>query len=167
MNKYIRNIAHAGIALLGITMLVAVALQPETAKAGDAESYIALSNVFGSTTANSSNFVDIAPVPNGFQAIQKKFKVVSGTLTLASDGSTRTTNVTVGGGSGTNSFIAGGTVTFSSSDGWVDALRAPQLDGGARITGYATGSYGGTAVSGLPTGTVNTAVIYYWLTLRL
>jgi hypothetical protein len=162
MNKYLKR--SMAVAVLAIVACAGIALlNPEPAQA-QAESYIQVTNVFGMVTVTSTNAAAITPVPTGYIALQKRFRVASGTLTVANV--LGTTNVTIGGGAATNTFITGtGSTTFAAGDGWVTESTAPILNVGT-ITGFHLGTYGGTAASGLVTGTVTTATVWYWLQLR-
>lgn len=125
----------------------------------------ATTNVVGIVTVTSTNVQDVAPVPSGILPLVRQFKVSSGTLTFLGAGAPGSTNVTIGGGTATNAFITGAAVTFSSADGWVNLASLPTRD----LTtqgGFVLGTYGGTAASGLVSGTVNTATIFYRVTGR-
>ena len=120
----------------------------------------ATTNVVGIVTVTSTNIQDVAPVPSGVSPLSRSFKVASGTLTFLGAGGGGTTNVTIGGGASTNTFITGAAVTFAPADGWVELSELPVRDATTE-GGFALGTYGGTAASGLVTGTVSTATIWY------
>lgn len=122
-------------------------------------------NIVGIVTATSTNVQDVAPVPSGIVPLVRKFKVESGTLTFLGSGAAGSTNVTIGGGTSTNTFKTGAAVTFSSSDGWVTQSAMPARDR-TPCYGFSLGTYGGDAASGLKTGTVTTATVLYWIVGR-
>ena len=122
-------------------------------------------NIVGIVTATSTNVQDVAPVPSGIVPLVRKFMVSSGTLTFLGGGGGGTTNVTIGGGAATNTFRTGTAVTFSSADGWVEQSAMPVRDRSV-CNGFSLGTYGGTAASGLVTGTVTTATVFYWIVGR-
>ena len=123
-------------------------------------------NIVGSVTVSSTNLTDVAPVPTGVVPLKRMFRVaVDKVVTLLGTASASTTNVTIGGGAATNTFYTGGSVTFTNSDGWFIQSEMPLRDRSV-LNAYIPGTYGGDAASGLKTGTVNTATVYYWIVGR-
>jgi hypothetical protein len=123
-------------------------------------------NIIGFKVSNSTNLIDVAPVPSGVVAQYVRIKVLgAGSITYVGNSTAYgTTNATAGGGTATNSFYVGqaAAMTFSNGDGWVKISEFPLRDGGTH-SAFVQPTFGGTAVSGLVTGTVNVVTNLYWI----
>jgi len=121
-------------------------------------------NIVGVVTANSTNLQDVCPIPSGVIAFDRRIYVQSGTLTFLGSAGGSTTNLLTAGAT-TNLYCYGGTITFASGDGWIQGPVMPTRDG-TKWNGYCAGTIGDgsvTATTGMRTGTVNTATVWYWI----